>query len=123
MLLIAGAAGAQKPAFEVASIKPNRSVSGVSSMSPTPGRVSMQNVSLKKLIMTAYDVPEDRDYAFAGPDWLGTERFDIEATFPGNTPMPRVREMLQTLLEERFKLALHRENRQISIYAQIRIAS
>jgi uncharacterized protein (TIGR03435 family) len=121
MLLAAFAclAGAQKPAFEAASIKPNRSLSGVSSMNPTPGRVSMENVSLKKLIMTAYDVPEDRDYAFAGPEWLGTQRFDVEATFPPTTTTPAMREMLQTLLAERFQLALHRESRELAMLALV----
>ena len=109
------AAGAQTPTFEVASIKPARS-EGVSSIRPSPGRVSMENVSLKKLILNAYGIPDDQGYAVAGPDWLTTESFDIEATFPADTPLPQLRQMMQTLLAERFRLTLHRENRQLPIY-------
>ena len=84
--LVAFAAGAQTPGFDVASIKPTRSAGGVSSIRPSPGRVSMENVSLKKLILNAYGIPDDQGYALAGPGWLTTESFDIEATFPADTP-------------------------------------
>lgn len=77
----------------------------------------MENVSLKKVMLNAYGVPDDREYMIDGPDWLTTERFDIEATFPGDTPLPQVRQMMQTLLAERFKLALHRETRQLPAYS------
>jgi uncharacterized protein (TIGR03435 family) len=113
------AAGAQTPAFEVASIKPTRSAEGVSSIRPSPGRISMENVSLKKLILNAYGIPDDQGYALAGPGWLTTESFDIEATFPADTPLPQVRQMMQALLAERFRLASHRENRQLPNYALV----
>lgn len=48
---------------------------------------------------------------------LATERFDIDATFPGNTTPEQLRPMLQALLAERFKLALHKETRQLPTYA------
>lgn len=116
---VALAANAQPPAFEVASIKPNRSLGGMSSIHLSKGRVSMENVSLKKVMLNAYGIPDDREYMIDGPGWLATERFDIDATFPGDSPLAQVRQMMQTLLAERFKLTLHRETRQLPMYSLV----
>ncbi len=110
---------AQTTSFEVASIKPNFSAGGVSSIHLTAGRVSMQNVSLKKIILNAFGIPDDREYMLDGPNWLVTEHFDIEATFGANTPVPQVQQMIQTMLAERFRLALHKETRQLPTYSLI----
>jgi uncharacterized protein (TIGR03435 family) len=104
------------PAFEVASIKQDLSASGRSSIRLTNGRITMQDVTLKKVILNAFGIPDDREYALSGPDWLTTDHWDIEATFPANTPGQQVREMLQTLLADRFKMRLHRETRQLPMY-------
>jgi uncharacterized protein (TIGR03435 family) len=117
--IVALAAGAQTPAFEVASIKPNRSLGGMSSIHLSKGRVSMENASLKKVMLNAYGIPDDREYTIDGPGWLTTERFDIDATFPGDTPLPQVRQMMQTLLADRFKLVLHSETRQLPMYSLV----
>jgi uncharacterized protein (TIGR03435 family) len=119
LLIAALAAGAQTPAFEVASIKPNRSLGGASSIRISKGRISMENVSLKKVMLNAYGIPDDREYALDGPGWLAVERFDVEATFPAETPVAQVRQMIQTLLAERFKLALHKETRQLPVYSLV----
>ena len=113
---IAVSAFPQTHAFDAASIKPNQSAGGVSSMHFTAGRVSMENVSLKKVMLNAYGIQDDREYAIVGPDWLTAERFDIEATFPAETQVTVVREMLQTLLADRFKMAVHKETRQLPDY-------
>ena len=110
------AAGAQTPAFEVASIKPNQAGGGVSAIRVTTGRVTMEGVSLKKLTLWAYGIPDDREYALAGPDWLTSERFDMQASYPADTPPETVRQMTRALLADRFKLALHKETRQLPIY-------
>ncbi len=119
LLLAAILASAQSPAFDAASIKPNESAGGISSIHMTAGRVSMQNVSLKKVMLNAYGIPDDREYTIAGPDWLTAEHFDIDATFPATTPAPQVRQMIQALLAERFKLALHKETRQLPMYSLV----
>jgi uncharacterized protein (TIGR03435 family) len=117
-LAAALAARAQAPAFEVASIKPNRSMmEGGSSIRFSNGLIQMEDVSLKKAVLNAWGIPDDREYMLEGPAWLANEHFDINARFPADTPVPRVRQMLQSLLEERFKLALHRETRQVPIYS------
>jgi len=116
---VAAVLSAQTPSFEAASIKPNRSTSASSSSRMTAGQVNMENVSIRKVTLMAYGIPDDRSYALAGPDWLGDERFDIVARYPGGTPQEQVRLMLQNLLAERFKLALHRETRQLPQYALV----
>jgi uncharacterized protein (TIGR03435 family) len=119
LLAAGGCASAQVPAFNAVSIHSNVSSGGASSIHVTPGRVSMSNVTLRKVILNAYGIPDDREYALAGPEWLGADRFDINATFPSDTAGPAIREMLRTMLAERFQLALHRETRQLPMYSLV----
>ncbi len=116
---LALALSAQTPAFEVASIKPNRSGGGGSSIRGSAGLITMENVPLRKLTLWAYGIADDREYMLSGPDWLGTERFDIQARFPADTPPEQVRQMAQSMLAERFQLALHREIRRLPMYALV----
>jgi uncharacterized protein (TIGR03435 family) len=104
------------PAFEVASVKPNPSGDHHSSSHTNNGSVVMRNVSLKQVVEMAYDV---KDYALSAPDWLDTERFDISAKPPSGTPQNQFEPMLQTLLADRFKLAVHRESKVMSAYALV----
>jgi uncharacterized protein (TIGR03435 family) len=111
--------GATRPAFEVASVKPapppsdNRMRVG---MSGDAGRVNFSNVTLINLMARAYNV---KDKQISGPDWLKSERYDIVATLPAGAPKDQVPMMLQSLLEERFKLSLHRETKVLPIYALV----
>jgi uncharacterized protein (TIGR03435 family) len=116
-----GQSTAPAPAFEVASIKPNPSASGSSSMHWGGGQIRMVNVSLKQCIETAFDV---KDYSLSGPSWLDTVNFDIVAKPPSGSASrstfglpPDFKLMLQSLLVDRFKLAVHREPRTLSAYA------
>jgi uncharacterized protein (TIGR03435 family) len=88
-------------------------------MRATPGSVVIENTSLWKLIGTAYGFGADKDYAIVGPEWLKSDRFDINAKMPPDTPVPVLLEMLQTLLSERFKVAVHRETRELPMYALV----
>src|SRR5450631_4112989 len=99
LLLIAIQLSAQTvTTFEVASIKPNKSGEGGSSIRASMGRITMENVSLKKVTLWAYGVLDDREYALVGPDWLTTEHFNVQATFPSDSPPQQVRQMMQKLL-------------------------
>lgn len=118
-VLALGVSALEAQTFETASIKPNRSGSGSSTTRGSPGLLRMENVSLKKAILMAYGIPDDRDYALSGPSWLETERFDIVARYPGETKQERVRTMLQNLFAERFHLALHPETRQLHAFTLI----
>jgi uncharacterized protein (TIGR03435 family) len=81
-----------------------------------PGRINYPNMSLKNLLMNAFDV---KNYQVSGPGWLDTERFDITATMPPETTKEQFRMMLQNLLVERFKMAVHRETKELPMYALV----
>jgi uncharacterized protein (TIGR03435 family) len=104
--------------FEVATIKPSPPqepgrVSSGFSVNNTSGRLSYSNVTLRDLISRAFQVAR---FQIAGPDWVDTARFDMEATFAPGTPMDQVPVMLQAVLGERFRLATHRETRRMAVY-------
>src|SRR6516164_3101415 len=101
--------------FEVASVKQNTGSDGRAFIQAVQGRLIMTNLTLRRLILNAYDL---QDYQLAGdPPWANSEHYDIQAKADGN---PSVREMqgpmLQVLLEDRFKLTIHREIRQLPVY-------
>ncbi len=110
---------AQTTTFDAVSIRPTKVEGGANSIRATTGRISMSNVNARKVILNAYGILDDREYAIIGPDWLGTERFDIEATYPPDTPVAKLLEMLQAMLKERFQMALHRETRQLPMYSLV----
>jgi len=102
--------------FEVASVKLNRSGRNPGSTSRAGGQLVFENTSLRECIAIAYGISADRDYALSGPAWIGTERYDIVAKTPAETPRAQVLRMLQVLLAERFHLRLHRENKELRVY-------
>jgi uncharacterized protein (TIGR03435 family) len=110
-----------EPAFEVASVKltkHGRTADGWSESSidnPTPGNFVATNASLDECVRWAYSIKE---YQIAGPEWLKSDAasYDIVAKAPLTTPRSEIRRMLQTLLADRFKLALHRETRMLPVY-------
>lgn len=120
LLLAAAAALAQppdsRPAYEAASIKLNNSASGSSSSNSSRGQVRFTNVMLKSLIERAYRV---KPFQVTGPPWMEDERFDIIAKFPEGTPNDQHAPMLRTLLEDRFKLAVHDESKDMQGYALV----
>ena len=71
---------------------------------------------LKNLIQSAYRV---KSYQVSGPAWLDSERFEIIAKLPEGASQEQVPEMLQKLLQERFGLKLHRETKELPIYALV----
>jgi uncharacterized protein (TIGR03435 family) len=101
--------------FEVASVKPAANPDGQALLQAVPGRLRMQNLTLRRLILNAFGV---QDYQLAGdPPWIASEHYDIQATGPGDTSVQQMEgPMLQALLEERFKLTIHRETRQLPVY-------
>ena len=120
-LLIVAAAVAiraqpQRPRFEVASVRPNRGVAtGTGDVRPLPGgRLTAENAVLEFLIQAAYAV---KPYQISGaPEWIKTERFDIDAKASGNAGPEQLRLMLQSLIEDRFQLKVHRETRTLPLY-------
>jgi uncharacterized protein (TIGR03435 family) len=104
-------------AFEVASVKPAAPQAPGRfqiSMGGDPGRINYSFVSLKNLIERAYSI---KSYQVSGPDWMDSERFDVVAKLPDGAKQEDVPRMLQTLLAERFKLTIHREEKTLPVYA------
>jgi bla regulator protein BlaR1 len=110
------APAADAPRFEVASVKPNEGSGGRIGGRGAPGRMDMTGMSLRRLIRQAYRIHDSQ--IIGGPDWGGTQGFDISATAPG-APPDQMRVMLQTLLRDRFKLTFHVERRDLPVYALI----
>jgi uncharacterized protein (TIGR03435 family) len=109
---------AQRPSFDVASIKRNLSGSEGSRGRIQPGgRVSFTNEPLRRMILDAYQLQDFQ--LVGGPDWVSTDRWDIVAKAEGDPPISRVVEMMRTLFADRFKLVAHREMRDAPIYALV----
>jgi uncharacterized protein (TIGR03435 family) len=117
LLLIAiSSAAAFSAEFEVASVKSTGDSTGEPyDVQVVPGRLRMRNAPLRGLIQLAYGV---EGYQISGgPSWLASERFDIEAKAAGNPSTKEMQgPMLQALLEDRFKLAVHRETKEGPVY-------
>jgi uncharacterized protein (TIGR03435 family) len=104
-----------RPTFEAASVRPNKNCPGPQTRI-LPGRLAVNCASLLDLITFAYGVRTDQ--VAEGPSWISYDRYDIEATAAGNTSGAQIAgTMFQALLEDRFKLTLHREMRQLPVYA------
>lgn len=108
-------AASARPAFAVASVKPtDLSLGQRFDMRALPGGgVTATGVTLKFLITVAYSV--ENVQISGGPGWLDTAKFDILAR-PAEGVKPQLLLMLQALLEDRFKLAVRRENKEMSVY-------
>jgi len=117
------------PTFEVASIKPAapldmaKIAAGVQAgQMPKLGphvdqaRAEYTYMSLKELIVLAYKV---KPFQVTGPDWMASQRFDIVAKLPDGASKDDAPKMLQALLEERFKLAVHRESKEHPVLALV----
>ena len=115
---------ASTPQFEVASIKPSDPsapprgrLSIAVPVVTSPGRLTVRNANLKELINGAY-VLEDYQVS-GGPSWITSARFDVEAKATAAANRDQLLLMLRALLADRFKLAVHRETKELPIYALV----
>jgi len=131
---------AQKPAFEVVAIRPSgQSRGGCDGAFPqvTPNRFSVSNATVYWLISSAYfsiETPVPCDFVdrfgllVGGPSWIRSELFFVQAAMPAGSPAytaqqylhgkaETLQQMVQTLLADRFKLALRRETKEMPVYA------
>ncbi len=108
----------EKPAFEVASIKP--ADPGLSQvfvgMSADRAQVTYTNITLKDCIRAAYCV---RYFQVIGPDWISRARYNITAKLPPGASPDQIPEMLQSLLVERFRLTIERDTKEQPVYALV----
>lgn len=112
---------AGKPAFEVASIKRNKPGGRAQGLQVQPGgRVTAYNMPLRYLIAPAYRLTPAQSRLISGaPDWIDSERYDLEAKAEGNFSEDQLVLMTQALLADRLKLKAHIETRQIPVYALV----
>jgi uncharacterized protein (TIGR03435 family) len=113
---------ADQPKFDVVSIKPNKpSPSGPLFMftgMEAGGRLIDTGVDLRTLIAQAYQLKPAQEKLISGlPGWAKSVRFDVEAHAEGNPSREQMRLMLQSLLADRFGLAIHSDTRKIPLYA------
>lgn len=118
-ILLLAACVAHAASFEVASIKPAaisktvREGSGRARIEYTPDSLTMRNVALADCIQWAYRV---EFFQIPGFRSLDATSYDIRAKAAGPVPVSQLRLMLQQLLAERFKLALHHETKAVPVY-------
>jgi uncharacterized protein (TIGR03435 family) len=85
---------------------------GPQSIEATPGGLAIRNMRLADTIRWAYNV---QPYQVVAPSWTNDVRFDISAKAASAAPESELRLMLQSLLADRFKLALHQEIRELPV--------
>ena len=111
-------------AFEVASIRVHSFTSDDRSGPLIAGNRFIRGGNLNQLIMYAWDL---KVYQLSGgPGWVthpstDTDYYDISAIAEGSEPLTqsRARQLLQNLLADRFRLRLHREVKEMPVYALI----
>ncbi len=114
--LIIPASAQTQLGFEVATVKvspPREGTARLSSMDTDPALVRYTNLSLRILIAIAYRFNSER---IKGPGWIDEQYYDVAAKLPSGTSKDRVPEMMQVLLAERLKVAVHRETKEEQIY-------
>jgi uncharacterized protein (TIGR03435 family) len=129
LLFISGSAHSQAPAsleFETASVRPIPQLPAGANVPPgfllvprmeDPQRFRARfNVAGPMGILEwAYGV---RDFQISGaPAWLKEDAFDVDARAERESTEGQIKQMVQALLADRFKLKLHRETREMSVYA------
>jgi len=122
----AQAPAATTPRFEAASVKPSApGAQGQSMRRPPGGQFTASNIPLRDIIALAYGVQEFPWRLDGVPEWAAAERFDIVAKAAADVPPVRpgspdpILMMLRTLLDERFRLTIHAENREMPVYALV----
>jgi bla regulator protein BlaR1 len=113
-LVLAQSPASAEPTFEVTSVKPDLTGAPARYVRQTPGRVSISNLTLKDLLMFAYQVKDFQ--ILGGPGWIDSAQYDIEGKAGGSPSQAQIKPMMQALLRDRFKLALHHDTKELPIY-------
>jgi uncharacterized protein (TIGR03435 family) len=124
-VLISTGLSAQTPPtkveFEVASVRPF-SITQVDGGSVTLGlrmdgaQTRITGLTMRDLLGMAYRV---KLYQLNGPEWMAMERYDINAKLPAGVSPEKLPEMVQALLNDRFGIRLHRESKEMPVYALV----
>ena len=108
-----------RKSFDVASVKLHVPAEGpqTTTMQDEPGALHYSNVALKSCILAAYGI---RDSQLEGLEGHQPERYDIEAKSDTHATGPALMELLQTLLEDRFRLRFHMRMKEMPVYHLVR---
>jgi uncharacterized protein (TIGR03435 family) len=108
------------PVPYVASVKKNAGGGPGGLIRIGPGIISVNGMPVRLLIRQAYGQLQDFQLV-GGPSWIGSDRFDIEAKPETAGPMSQaiIQSVLRQILEERFAIKVHRETRELPIYALV----
>src|ERR1700742_233791 len=107
---------ADPPRFEAANIdsSPKRANSFLRTAPPRNGRYEIKNATMLDLIRIAYGFTDET--ISGGPNWLELDRFDVTAKVPAGAEADQQKAMLQSLLAERFKLAVRKDTKPIATW-------
>ena len=128
-LMLAAVGGAQQDQWDVASVKPHAGLGNGSNFNLQPGGgLNCINVTLKEMILFAYNIREQQLTGASG--WMENDRYDVYAkgakdddpagakqSFEESLRGRRVR--MRSLLADRFRLEAHSETRELPIYALV----
>lgn len=119
LLSLSIAAYAQTPpAFEVATIKRAAPDAQGPFIRPSPGRLSITNMTLLQMIRFAYGEGMASTLEITGgPGWINQDRYDLEGKAAGQVPLAQRQAMLKTLLADRFGLKVHADSKAVNVYA------
>lgn len=115
---------APSAAFDVVSVKPNASIEANGRLIVSPGMFRGSNVSAYSLIRTAFGEGRGllKDQIVGAPEWITAERYDVIGRAGANLrSLATAAPLLRQLLEDRFQLRVHRETRQLSVFALRRV--
>ena len=117
----------QRPEFDVASLKAvvldGQDTYTANLGTLKNGVLAMTNVTLADLLRSAYGIPTEDQ--IAGPSWIKSKsvRFDVQAKTSPATARDAAFHMLQPLLEQRFQMTFHHEEREMSYLAMTQVKS
>lgn len=117
-IIVALEAQTARPTFEVASVKRNPADFAPATLAERPGGAVIAVFQpFDRLAAFAYRVDDFR--VIGGPSWIRDDRFDVNAKAAGEAPSEQLRLMMQSLLEERFALVAHKEQREMPIFSLV----
>jgi uncharacterized protein (TIGR03435 family) len=116
-----------RESFEVAEVRPSAPGATEGGFSIKPGgRLDAHGITLKNLIAFGWEQDDDDD--IVGPKAIDTNRFDIVAKAPGvlgsgqqGLDMDSLSHMVKSLVEDRFQLKVHMEDRPVTVYALVAV--
>jgi uncharacterized protein (TIGR03435 family) len=121
LLLVTIAVSASAQEFEVATVKlsppPEGDLININLGTAVNGRVTLTNAALSDCLKFAYGIVSDAQ--LVAPDWARSVRYDIVGQAPAPTPRDELLVMLQKLLAERLRVALHKEQRELAHLALV----